>query len=271
MEDQYKQQSNPTWTSLSTDKKDTTKFGQTDPNVFPQSTESEIDPNAYRQTDPAWSKFSTKEGSNVGIGQKLSPKSDWTTFSTGKEGKIEQTWFDRPDISYEDGIQLLISDHQYFTGLFDRLTGIDDAGELVKMVSVICNEIHKHMVAEESYLYPFIKKSEKPSVNVLFQHQLCDDKASKVFMDFLHSYEPDLNNCTQEELNMYKKTAIKLAWNYREHMEYEEVVVFPLVREVLDREGLKKLEEDICESKKSATGTGFFGSVKATIKHTIGL
>jgi hemerythrin superfamily protein len=144
-----------------------------------------------------------------------------------------------------DAIEVLTHDHREVEGMFARLEPMlgaptDAAEEITEKVIV---ELVRHSVAEEEYLYPFIRKT-LPDGDSVADRELREHAQAEQIMKRLEKLSPD-NVDFATELRALM-TAI------RAHVTEEEGEVFPRLRQHSTPEDLRELGGKIETAKKTA-------------------
>lgn len=145
-----------------------------------------------------------------------------------------------------DAITFLRQDHKSVLGLFESLDGAPsgsgaEASGLETVVNNLIIAESQHEAIEEQFFWPAVRKAIGDGI---VDKAIEQEQAGKKLLQRLEDGkpgEPDYHEALQE--------FIKAG---REHIAYEQDVVWPQVELVIDREELEKIGEKLEQAKKIA-------------------
>lgn len=142
-----------------------------------------------------------------------------------------------------DVVDLLLEDHQVLRGLLARLDAADRPSELRNVYLLLVAELATHEAAEEEVVFPAFRAAS-PS-------------GAKEALDRMGEHE-EVNELVEEMLRLppsghaFTKRACALVLDLTAHLDAEEELVFPILRDVLSREQLVDLVGRVASAKELA-------------------
>ena len=137
-----------------------------------------------------------------------------------------------PKASIQDAIALLEADHREVEGLFQAYEGLADDTEKKALAAQICLALRVHAQIEEEVFYP--QARAKIGDTDLLDEALVEHMGAKTLIAQIEAMSPGQP--------LYDARVTVLAEQVRHHVEEEEGVLFPKVREAkinLDEIGAK--------------------------------
>ena len=139
-----------------------------------------------------------------------------------------------------DALELLKQDHQTVKELFEHAEGIEDRKEQKKVFRQIKTELDTHARIEETIFYPAMEKHEELKDMVL--EAIEEHKQVKTLLR-------EIDDLVKDSEKFEPKLTV-LKENVEHHGEEEEEgKMFPKVREIVDRETLEKLGQELERAK----------------------
>src|SRR5262245_36085194 len=139
-----------------------------------------------------------------------------------------------------DALELLKQDHQTVKELFEQAEGIEDGKKQKKVFRQIKKELDTHARIEETIFYPAMERHEELKDMVL--EAIEEHKQVKTLLREMD----DLVNDSEK----FEPKLTVLKENVEHHAEEEEEgKMFPKVREIVDRETLEKLGQELERAK----------------------
>jgi hemerythrin-like domain-containing protein len=151
-----------------------------------------------------------------------------------------------------DAIEFLHNDHEEVLGMLSMLeqdakpvTG-RDAEHLSRRRELVTELViaeSQHEAVEEQYFWPAVRE-QVPDGDRLADHAVAQEQAAKhvlARLDGMSADEPE-----------FEKLVAQVIEDGREHIAYEQDVVWPIVRETLTPQEMIKLGEQMAAAKKSA-------------------
>jgi len=122
-----------------------------------------------------------------------------------------------------DAITLLMEDHEHVKDLFEQFDGLGDRAMVSKkkLVDEICNELTKHMIAEEELFYPAIRSIGKDFEDTIDEAVVEHASAKQLIAQLLTMDAGD---------DLYDAKVTVLSEQIGHHIEEEEGELFPKVR-----------------------------------------
>lgn len=135
-------------------------------------------------------------------------------------------------------IELLLDDHEYVTGLFDRVRAGDDG---ISLFSKIKRAIDLHRHIEETLFFPKLIDEGDDELRNVVETALEDHRQVKASIDELDGIARDAERF-RPRLRIVMEDVERLA-------EEEEERLFALAEEQLDEEALEKLGDDMSRER----------------------
>lgn len=122
-----------------------------------------------------------------------------------------------------DAIALLMDDHEHVKDLFEQFEGLGDRAMVskTKLVDEICNELTKHMIAEEELFYPAVRTIGKEFEDTIEEAIVEHASAKQLIARLLTMDAGD---------DLYDAKVTVLSEQIAHHIEEEESDLFPKVR-----------------------------------------
>jgi hemerythrin superfamily protein len=143
-----------------------------------------------------------------------------------------------------DALELLKQDHQTVKTLFEEAEGAEDQKKKEKIFDDIKSELDTHARIEETIFYPAMEKHEELKDMVL--EAIEEHKQVKTLLR-------EIDNLKSDSEKFEPKLKV-LMENVEHHAEEEEEgKMFPKVREIVDRNTLEQLGQDLEKAKGKKT------------------
>ena len=139
-----------------------------------------------------------------------------------------------------DPFELLISDHQKVSELFEQIENDEDQAVQENTFAKIKQELTVHAEIEETYLYPLVRQyteTQELTAEAIEEHQ--EVKQLLAELNEMTPMDEDWEDTIQE-----LKEAVE------HHVEEEENEMFPKAKEILDEATINQLGEDLQRGKQ---------------------
>jgi hemerythrin-like domain-containing protein len=142
-------------------------------------------------------------------------------------------------------VTFLIGQHRGVDQMFvqlEKLTGsaTEEAEQLARQVVA---RLVQHSVAEEIHLYPLVRRS-LPDVDALADREIAEHDEAEQTMKRLESLQPDNAE--------FWRVLHLLIRDVRQHVDEEEFVLFPQLRELCSGAELREIGRKVAQSEKTA-------------------
>ncbi|MFD0366384.1 hemerythrin domain-containing protein [Streptomyces sp. NPDC059071] len=143
-----------------------------------------------------------------------------------------------------DVIAELTADHEEVEQLFAKIQGLPSGDPRRKnLADQVTMELVRHSVAEESYLYPAVRK-HMPNGDALADKELQDHAEAERTMK-------ELESCSADD-PQFDELMMRLMNEIRSHVADEENNLFPRLREACPADMLNELGDKVRKAKKMA-------------------
>ncbi len=145
-----------------------------------------------------------------------------------------------------DAIELLETDHQRVSGLFEQIQQSDNLDDKRALFRTIKHEIETHAQIEENIFYPFFAKRE--DFQEIVDDSFADHQEVREILSELEDVLADTHTA-EDDSSQVDDLIDELVACVDDHVEEEEGEFFPRVREVLDEDELEHLGQELESAK----------------------
>jgi hemerythrin superfamily protein len=144
-----------------------------------------------------------------------------------------------------DAVELLEDDHKMVEDLFGRYEEAGDEAYKEKrhLVDRVIKELSVHATIEEEIFYPATREARGETERIIAEAYQEHAKARRTLAEL---------ETMEAEDPRFDQTVRSLIADVRHHVEEEEGEMFPQVQQLLSKEELESLGEQMKEAKKSA-------------------
>jgi len=142
-----------------------------------------------------------------------------------------------------DVTAVLIHDHEEVKELFQEVQATQDPEERRRLTDQVIAELVRHSVAEEEYLYPAARE-HVPGGDELADKEISEHAEVEELLKRLEQLDTD----DAQFMVVFQEMSSSVL----EHIDEEENVLFPRLREHIDREHLRTLGDKVTKAKKLA-------------------
>jgi hemerythrin superfamily protein len=149
-----------------------------------------------------------------------------------------------------DAAELLKQDHRAVEALFRQFEEAGDRAHKTKrqVVDQISKELEVHTTIEEEILYPAIEAKAKKDEEAAVKESYEEHHVVKVLLGELAGMAPDADE--------FEAKVTVLMENVRHHVEEEETELLPDATELLGKERMEELGEQLARRKEQLTAGG---------------
>jgi hemerythrin superfamily protein len=143
-----------------------------------------------------------------------------------------------------DALELLRRDHQKVKGLFQQAQAAKDAAQRKQIFDQIDTELEIHAHIEETVFYPAVEEHEE--LKDMVEEALDEHEDVKTLLEEMEDLDVDDGAEFDSKLK-------ELMDNVEHHVQEEEGEMFPKVLQVMDKDVLQQLGEELESAKGKQT------------------
>lgn len=139
-----------------------------------------------------------------------------------------------------NALELLKTDHEKVSEIFDQLSDTDDLQEKQKLFVQIRTELETHTHIEETAFYP-----------VLEEYEELKDQVAEAYEEHqeVKNLLRDITGLTADAENFAAKVS-ELQENVEHHVDEEENEMFPQIEQLIDESELRRIGSELEMAKK---------------------
>lgn len=141
-----------------------------------------------------------------------------------------------------NALEMLRSDHEKMSSLFEQLQEADDLAQRNELVELIRDELLVHSRVEEAAFYPAFRN--RPGFEEMIEDS---SQEHQEFKDLL----AEIAACDEEDEDERDPLLDELQECFDRHVDFEEGELFPKIEEILDDQELVKLGEKLIDARQA--------------------